>query len=120
EKIDLGWFCMEKGTNAAARGGWNGKIKGRTVVNLTVVWYLTKKLNEGWDIDDDHYHLVIKGEPTLDSRIRIIPPTHWGNHEWDTTTAMPAVNCIFDVKAARAGVLGLKDVGLPWAPAGLW
>lgn len=63
QKVDLGWFCMEKGTNAAVRGGWNGKVKGRTVVQSKVSWYLTKHLNEGWEFNDDQYQLVIKGEP---------------------------------------------------------
>ncbi len=120
EKVDLGWFCMEQGTNAALRGGWNGKVGGETKVNLTVVWYLTKKLAEGWQIDEDQYHIVIKGEPNIDTRMRFTPPEHWANHDWDTMTALPAVNAIFDIKAARAGVLGLRDVGLPHAPAGVW
>lgn len=120
EKVDLGWFRMDQGTNAALRGGWNGKVAGRTVINLTVVWYLTKKLTEGWEIDEDQYHLVIQGEPHVDTRIRFTPPEHWGNHEWDIMTAMPAVSALFDIKAARPGVLGLRDVGLPYAPAGVW
>lgn len=120
EKVDLGWFCMEQGTNAALRGGWEGKIGGKTVVKLTVVWYLTKKLAEGWDIDDDQYHLVIKGDPNVDTRIRFTPPDHWINHDWDIMTALPAVSAIFDIKNARPGVLGLRDVGLPYAPAGAW
>jgi hypothetical protein len=119
-KVDLGWFCMEKGTNAALRGGWNGKIGGETVVKLQVVWYLTQDLNEGWDIDPDQYHLIVKGEPNVDTRIRFTPPEHWANHDWDTMTALPAVSAVFDVKAARPGVLGLRDVGLPYAPAGVW
>ncbi len=120
EKVDLGWFCMEQGTNAALRGGWNGKVQGRTVINLTVVWYLTKKLTEGWAIDDDHYHFVIRGDPGIDARLRIKPPEHWHNHDWDTTTALPAVNALFQIKAARSGILGLRDVGLPHAPVGVW
>lgn len=120
ETVDLGWFCMEKGTNAALRGGWNGRIGGRNVINLTVVWYLTKQLAEGWEIDDDQYHIVIKGEPHVDTRIRFTKPDHWSNHDWDTMTALPAVSAIFDIKAARTGVLGLRDVGLPYAPAGVW
>jgi hypothetical protein len=120
ERVDLGWFCMEQGTNAALRGGWNGKVNGKTAVNLTVVWYLTKNLAEGWEIDEDQYHLTVHGEPKVDTRIRFIPPDHWGNHEWDTMTAMPAVNALFEIKAARPGVLGLRDVGLPRAPAGAW
>ena len=35
-------------------------------------------------------------------------------------TALPAVNALFQIKEARPGVLGLLDVGLPHAPAGLW
>lgn len=120
EKVDLGWFCMEKGTNAALRGGWNGKVGGKTLVKLTVVWYLTRKLAEGWDLDDDQYHLVIEGEPKIDTRIRFTPPEHWGNHEWDTMTAMPAVSALHQIKAARPGILGLVDVGLPHAPVGEW
>jgi hypothetical protein len=120
DKVDLGWFCMEKGTNAALRGGWNGKVGGRTVVNLTVVWYLTTNLAEGWKIDPDQYHVIIEGDPGFDVRMRIKPPAHWGNHDWDTTTALPAVNALFDIKKARPGILGLRDVGLPHAPAGVW
>jgi hypothetical protein len=120
QKVDLGWFCMEKDTNAAVRGGWNGKQGGHTVVQIQVTWYLTRHLNQNWAIDDDHYHLVVKGEPEVNARIRFTPAKHWGNHDWDTMTALPAVNAAFDVKAARSGVLGLRDVGLPYAPAGLW
>lgn len=120
EKVDLGWFCMEQGTNAALRGGWNGKIGGKTVVNLTVAWYLTRKLAEGWDIDDDQYHLVVKGEPSIDTRMRLIPADHWKNHDWDIMTALPAVSAVPQIKAARPGVLGLLDVGLPVAPVGHW
>jgi hypothetical protein len=35
-------------------------------------------------------------------------------------TALPAVNALLDIKAARPGILGLRDVGLPYAPAGVW
>ena len=120
EDIDLGWFKMDKGTNAALRGGWNGKVAGKTVIQMKVVWYLSKNLAEGWDIDADQYHLEIKGDPGIDVRMRITPPEHWGNHDWDTMTALPAVNALFQIKAARPGILGLRDVGLPHAPVGEW
>jgi hypothetical protein len=120
EKVDLGWFVMEKGTNAAVRGGWKGKVGGKTRVQGQVTWYLTKKLAEGWTIDDDEYHLIVEGEPGIDTRIRFKAPAHWTNSDWDSLTAMPTVNAILDIKAARPGVLTLHDVGLPYAPAGLW
>ena len=120
EKVDLGWFCMEQGTNAALRGGWKGKVGGKTVVQMKVVWYLTKKLAEGWEIDDDQYHLVVEGDPGINVKMRVTPPDHWGNHDWDTMTALPAVNALFQIKEARVGILGLRDVGLPHAPVGEW
>ena len=120
ERVDLGWLTIEQDTIAAIRGGWNAKVKGKTVIESRVAWYLTQKLNGDWVFDDDHYQVVIQGEPEVHTRIRFIPPKHWGNHEWDTMTAMPAVNAALNVAAARAGILGLGDVGLPCAPAGVW
>jgi len=120
ETVDLGWFCMEQGTNAAIRAGWKGKVEGRTVVRNNVTWYLTDKLNQDWKFCDDHYELLVEGEPTVDTRVRFVPPDHWGNNDWDTMTAMPAVNALLDVRAAPAGILTLKDVGLVSAPAGVW
>jgi hypothetical protein len=120
ETVDLGWLTIEKDTIAAIRGGWNAKVKSKTVIESRVAWYLTQKLNGDWVFDDDHYKVVIQGEPEVHTHIRFIPPKHWGNHEWDTMTAMPAVNAALNVAAAPAGILGLGDVGLPCAPAGVW
>jgi len=120
ETVDLGWFRMEKGTIAAVRAGWAGKSKGQIVVRNQVVWYLTKNLAENWEIDADQYHVVIDGEPDLNVRFRMTPPPHWTNHDWDSMTALPAVSAAIDIKAARPGILTLKDVGLTCAPAGAW
>jgi hypothetical protein len=120
EDVDLGWFQIPKDTIAAIRAGWNGKVQGANVIQSNVAWYLTKKLNGDWQFDDDHYHVLIKGEPEVQTRIRFIPPEHWGNHEWDTMTALPAVSAALNVAAAPPGILTLKDVGLPCAPAGIW
>jgi hypothetical protein len=123
ERIDLGWFVMEQGTNAALRAGWRGKAAGRDAVIGQVTWYLTRKLAEGWAIDDDEYHLVVTGEPGVDVRIRFDNPDRAGDGSpWDPTwtTAMPTVNALFQIKAARPGVLTLRDMGLPHAPVGAW
>lgn len=120
QTVDLGFMTIDKNTNAALRAGWSGKIGGRTVVQVNVAWYLTKHLNENWTFDDDQYHVLVKGEPDVSARIRFTPPEHWGNHEWDTMTAMPAVNSALNVHSARTGILDLKDAGLISAPAGIW
>jgi hypothetical protein len=69
---------IKKDTIAAVRAGWNGNVNGKTAVQSNVAWYLTTKLSGDWVFDDDHYHIVITGEPDIQTRIRFIPPEHWG------------------------------------------
>jgi len=120
QKVDLGWICMDKDTIAAVRGGWDGQVNGKTVVSIRVIWYLTRHLNEDWALNDDHYHLVIDGEPGIDTRVRFIPGENWSNSDWDTMTAMPAVSAALNVHEAPAGILSLQDAGLVCPPVGLW
>lgn len=120
QKVDLGWFVIEQGCLAAVRACWNGYVGERQMVQSRITWYLTTKLAEGWDIQQEEYHIAIEGEPGLDTRIAFRNPPSWGPAESTVTTAMPVVNALFDLHAARPGVLGLRDVGLPHAPAGLW
>lgn len=118
--VDLGWFCMPENTIGAVRGGWDGVVNGQTVVQTRVAWYLTKHLQVDWQFDDDHYHLVVQGDPGIDTRIRFQPPPGWGPADWEILTALPAVNALFAVADARPGILGLGDTPLICAPAGVW
>jgi hypothetical protein len=120
QKVDLGWFCMEKDTLGGIVAGWNGMLDGRVVIQMKVTWYLTKHLNNVGDFTDNHYQVVIKGEPDVHTNVRFVAPESWGQHEWDTMTALPAVNAILNVHAAKPGILTFQDVGLPCAPVGLW
>lgn len=121
EKVDLGWFVMEKGTNAAVRAGWNGKVAGETKVRGQITWYLTKKLAEGWDIDEDEYHLVVDGAPSVDMRMHFTNAADSSiDGAWSptATTSYATVNAIRQIVEAKPGVLTLHDIGLPYAPDG--
>ena len=120
ETVDLGWFCMEKGTIAAVRGGWDGIVDDRAVVKTRITWYLTDRLNEGWQFDDNHYQLLVEGDPGINTRIRFEPPASWEHGDWEILTALPAVNSAFNVRNAPAGIVSLHGLGLVTAPAGLW
>lgn len=122
ERVDLGWFLMEKGTNAAVRAGWEGKINGVTRVRAQITWYLTSKLAEGWDVESDEYHLVVEGAPRIDMKMHFTDPAPDADGPWDPTgtTSYATVNAIAQIKAAKPGVLTLHDIGLPYAPAGDW
>ncbi|MEJ5978784.1 hypothetical protein WG901_19175 [Novosphingobium sp. PS1R-30] len=123
ERVDLGWFLMEKGTNAAVRAGWNGKINGETRVRAQITWYLTKQIAEDWDIDDKEYHLVVDGAPSVDLRMHFSNPADSpvdGAWSPTATTSYATINAISQIVAAKPGVLTLHDIGLPYAPAGAW
>lgn len=119
EDIDLGYMQLPKGTNGALRSAWSGKVGGKEVVRVSVAWYLTEKLDCDWEFDDDHYRVVIEGEPTVDTRIKFVAPD-WSGSDWSILTALPAVSVVPQLVAAPAGILGLSDVGLPAAPVGDW
>jgi len=113
ERVDLGWFVMEKGTNAAVRAGWNGKIKGETRVRAQITWYLTKKIAEDWNIDDKEYHLVVDGAPGIDLHMHFTsPPASPVDGPWDTTgtTSYATINAISQIIAAKPGVLTLATL----------
>jgi hypothetical protein len=120
ETLDLGWFRIEQGEHAAIRGGWDGLVDRRTVIRYRVLWYMTPKLNEAWEIDSANYLIDVAGEPDIELRVRVKPPEQWSNLEHAVVTALPAVNAAFDVKAAPPGILGVRGAGLPAAPAGVW
>ena len=122
ERVDLGWFLMEKGTNVAVRAGWNGKIAGKTRVRTQITWYLTTKIAEDWDIDEKEYHLVVDGQPQVDLHMHFNNPVETADGPWDPTgtTSYATVNAAHQIKNARPGVLTLHDIGLPYAPAGDW
>jgi hypothetical protein len=122
--VDLGWLRIEKDTIAAVRATWNGIVAGRAVLTTNITWFMTRDLNADWQFDaekdHDHYHIRIDGDPTVESRVRFVPPANWEPTDWSILTALPAVSVIHSVHAARPGLLSLRDVGLPHAPIGAW
>ena len=115
QDTDLGFMTLPEGSYGALRSAWVGKTGDRERIRVSVAWYLTENLVEDWQFDDEHYHLRIDGDPGVDCRIRFDAPD-WRDSDWSVLTALPAVNAVQRVVAARPGVLGLDDVGLVTTP----
>lgn len=115
ETLDLGFMVLPAGSHGALRSTWVGRTGGIERVRVSVAWYLTDRLVEGWRFDDEHYHLRVEGDPVVDCRIEFVAP-HWQDSDWSVLTALPAVNAVARVVAARPGILGLDDVGLVTTP----
>lgn len=120
ERVDLGWFLIEEGATGAVRARWSGYAGERERVRSQITWYLTPRLKEGWELQHEDYNLVVDGEPNVRATIDFPKHANWENGDSSITTALPVVSALHALKAAPAGVLGLRDLGLPHAPVGVW
>lgn len=115
QDTDLGFMVLPQGSHGALRSAWVGRTGATERVRVSVAWYLTEKLIEGWQFDKEHYHLRVEGDPGIDCRIEFEAPD-WKDSDWSVLTALPAVNALAGVVTARPGILGLEDVGLAVTP----
>lgn len=114
---DLGFMVLPKDSHGALRSAWVGTSNGVERIRISVAWYLTDRLVENWTFDKEHYRLSVKGDPGIDCRIEFVAPD-WQDSDWSVLTALPAVNAVAKVVAAKPGILGLDDVGLVTTPFG--
>lgn len=114
--VDLGFMVLPEGSNGALRSAWIGTIAGVEVIRVSVAWHLTRELGADWLFGDDHYHIIVRGEPDVETRVRFVAP-QWQGSDWSILTALPAVNAVPAVVAAAPGILALADMPLV---AGQW
>jgi 4-hydroxy-tetrahydrodipicolinate reductase len=122
--LDLGSWQIAAGCVAGVAASWQGRVRGRTVVELNVRWKKAPTLEPDWHIEDG-YVIEVQGRPTVRTTLQFLPPPDF---EASTLadfmvlghimTAMPAVNAIPAVVAAPAGIVSYADITLP-APRGL-
>lgn len=124
EDLDLGSWRIAAGCVAGVAASWQGRVGGRTVVELNLRWKKAPTLEPDWPIEDGHV-IEVQGRPTVRTTLRFLPPP-----DFEATsladfmvlghimTAMPAVNAIPAVVAAPPGIVGYADLRLP-LPRGL-
>jgi hypothetical protein len=124
EDLDLGSWRIPAGCVAGVAANWHGKIGGRTIVELRVRWKKGHTLEPDWPIDFG-YRIEIDGNPTIHTRLDILPPPDFQGTTFAdfmalgmVITAMPAINAIPAVIAAPPGIVTYTDVPLP-LPRGL-
>jgi hypothetical protein len=118
EDLDLGSWSIAAGCVAGLAASWQGKVGGRTVVDLNVRWKKGQTLEPNWPIEDG-WVITIDGRPTVITRIGFLPPP-----DFEATTmadfmvighimtAMPAINAIPRVVAAPPGIVTYTDLPL--------
>ena len=122
--LDLGSWKIAAGCVAGVAASWQGRVGGRTIVELNVRWKKAMTLEPDWKIEDG-YKIEVAGLPTIRSTLQFLPPPDFQVKQLadfmvigHIMTAMPAVNAIPRVVAAPPGIVSYTDVAVP-LPRGL-
>ena len=126
EDVVMDSWTIKAGCVAGVAASWQGKVDGRTVVELNVRWKKGTTLDPDWVIEEGH-KIVVEGRPTVQIRVEYLPPPDFEATTFQDfmvlgmiMTAMPAVNAIPYVVAAPPGIVTYTDLPLPlpkgWVP----
>jgi hypothetical protein len=125
EDLDLGSWRIAAGCVAGIAASWQGRVAGRTVVEVNLCWRKGQTLDPDWQIDDG-YLITVDGRPTLHTKVQLLPPADFEAKTFADfmvlgmiITAMPAVNAIPRVVAAPPGIVSYTGLALP-LPRHVW
>jgi hypothetical protein len=119
EDLDLGSWQIAKGCVAGIAASWQGRVGGRTVVELSVRWKKAPVLAPNWQIQDG-WVVEVAGRPTVKTTVQFLPPPDFQAKSLadfmvlgHIMTAMPAIHAIPAVVAAPPGIVTYADLSLP-------
>ncbi len=116
--LDLGYMKIDEGCVAGVEASWQGRVAGRTLIDLQVRWRKGRHLEPDWPLE--HGYLVqIEGQPCVKTKLEIRPPPDFQGKTFDDfmqlgmiMTALPAVNAISAICAAPPGIRSYVDLPL--------
>jgi len=123
EDVVMDSWTISAGCVAGLAATWQGRVGGRTVVDLNVRWKKGETLDPDWVIEDG-WVIQVDGLPTVRTRVDFMPPADFAATTMqefmvigEIMTAMPAVNAIPQVVEAAPGIVTYPDLRLT-APRG--
>jgi 2,4-diaminopentanoate dehydrogenase len=112
---DLGFMTIPHGTVAAVQGYHRGWLGEKNIVAVGFQWTMGSHVDPPFKLAHGHV-IKIEGRPAANIRIRVLPPADWDEPGYMGAgmiyTAMPAVNAVPAVVAARPGIVTFKDLPL--------
>lgn len=112
---DLGFMEIRRDTVAAVQGYHRGWVGNRNVVAVGFQWTMGAHVDPPFKLAHGHV-IKIDGRPSANIRVRVLPPADWDEDGYMGAgmiyTAMPAVNAVPAVVAARPGIVTFKDLPL--------
>lgn len=120
EDVVMASWTIPAGHVAGVAASWQGRVAGRTIIDLNVRWKKGDALEPAWVIDKDGWVITVEGLPTVTASLDFLPPPDFQAEtieEFMTIghilTAVPAINAIPAVVAAPPGIRTYADLDLP-------
>ena len=114
KNLDIPGRDVQAGTVAGIWARWIGSVGGLDVVETAVRWTITPDIEPLWDIAMA-YQIEVRGYPNVTLRAEVLP--EFGSMSMDemvgmgsVITAMPVVNALPAIVAARPGIVGYQDL----------
>lgn len=106
---------VKAGTVAGIDAKWFGSLGGKDVIEVNIRWTITPNLHPAWEVAMA-YLIEVRGHPQVNLRAEVLPQD-FESMTLDemlaigsVITAMPVVNAIADVVAARPGIVTYADL----------
>ena len=124
EDLVMESWTIPAGCVAGLYASWQGRVDGRTVIDLNMRWKKGQTLEPNWPIEDG-WVIQVDGQPTVRTKVDFLPPPYFEAVTFADfmvigmiMTAMPAVYAVPEVVAAAPGIVTYIDLPLP-LPRGL-
>ena len=82
EDVEMASWTIKAGCVAGVYASWQGRVGGKTVVDLNVRWRKGQTLDPDWKVEGDPWKITIDGLPTVTMQVGFLPPptiqTPWG------------------------------------------
>ncbi|WP_422744058.1 dihydrodipicolinate reductase [Mycobacterium sp. WMMD1722] len=117
-------WTIPAGHVAGVAASWQGRVGGRTVIDVNVRWKKGQTLDPDWQLDGDGWKITIDGRPTVNMAVGFLPPQDMIENAktledffvlGHIMTAMPPIHAIPAVVAAAPGIATYTDLPLPQA-----
>jgi 2,4-diaminopentanoate dehydrogenase len=115
QDVDVPGRDVKKGTVAGIDAKWIGSKGGNDLVDVNVRWTVANELDPAWDVAMA-YVIEVRGYPQVNLRVEVLPQDFESMTIEEmlaigsVITAMPVVNAIPHVVAARPGIVTYADL----------
>lgn len=124
EDLVMASWTIPAGHVAGVYISWQGRVSGKTVIDLNVRWKKGQTLEPDWQLDGDGWKITIEGRPTVNMQVGFLPPPDMIETAKTVEdffvlghimVAMPPINAIPAVVAAPPGIVTYNDLPMPRA-----